>query len=448
MGTGTRIGCRVLGNLLFLAACCAAADFRVTAFDRAGGLAWTNALVPGVCTVEVAGDFEGGWSSATNVFSTNAGGKVKVELADGNRFHRVRAVEVSATGAGFTNLIQSYGLLETIAGTGEGQENLNYWQPWFEGQPAVWSSLSRPHFAMADRAGNVYIADKNSHAVLRVATDGTIHTHAGTHIGGFDGEGPATATNLQLNVPNGLWVRSDGTVYVLDTGNGRVRRVATNGLMTTLFLAKSDGSALGGGRGLWVKDDETLAYFGNTDRIRQWTPSGGVSTLASGFTELGTLYVEPSGSLIACDRGAHYVYRVTAGGAKTIIAGNGTALGGGDGSSALSTGLYGVRSAWPVPTGGMLLLLHDGCQLWYLDAAGILHLLLNGAGGRTHYGDETYFYNLDEWRISEGRSVTMDYAGNIIVCESDYGYIRRIRFQRMTGSASGEIQPPATNTPR
>jgi hypothetical protein len=265
-----------------------------------------------------------------------------------------------------------------------------------------------------------------------VATDGTIHTHAGTHVGGFDGDGPTAATALQLNLPNGLWVRSDGTVYVLDTENGRVRRVATNGVMTTLFRAKADGSSLDGGRGLWVKDDESLAYFGNETRVRRWTPSEGVKTLASGFSELGTLYAEPSGSVIVCDRGAHYVYRVTSSGTKTVIAGNGTAIGGGNGFPALSTGLYGVRSAWPVPTGGMILLLHDGCQLWYMDTAGIVHLLLHGAGGRTHYGDGEFFYNLDEWRIGEGRSVTLDYGGNILICESDYGYVRRIRFQRMT----------------
>ena len=88
---------------------------------------------------------------------------------------------------------------------------------------------------MADRAGNIYIADKNSHSVLRVDTNGAIFTHAGTHVGGFNGEGPAAATNLQLNFPNGLWVRADGTVYVLDTENGRVRRVTTNGVMSTLF---------------------------------------------------------------------------------------------------------------------------------------------------------------------------------------------------------------------
>jgi len=45
-----------------------------------------------------------------------------------------------------------------------------------------------------------------------VTPEGTIFTHAGTHVGGFDGEGPAATTNLQLNLPNGLWVRADSTL--------------------------------------------------------------------------------------------------------------------------------------------------------------------------------------------------------------------------------------------
>jgi hypothetical protein len=296
---------------------------------------------------------------------------------------------------------------------------------------APWVPLSRPHFAMADRAGNIYIADKNSHSVLRVERDGNIYTHAGTHIGGFDGEGPAAATNLQLNLPNGLWVRADGTLYVLDTENGRVRRVTTNGVMSTLFTATSDGTSLGGGRGLWVKDDETVAYFCNNTRLRKWTRSGGVSTLSSGFTELGDLVVDGAGNILLCDRGTNRVYKVFPSGARSALAGNGMSTGGGDGYPALDTGLWGVRGIWPVPTGGYLLLTHDGCQLWYMDAAGIMHLMVNGDRGRTHYGDGMFFYS-PEPKISEGRSVTMDYDGNILICESDYGYVRRIRFERMT----------------
>jgi hypothetical protein len=167
--------------------------------------------------------------------------------------------------------------------------------------------------------------------------------------------------------------------------------------------------------------------------LRTWNSSSGLATWVSGFTELGTLYVESTGECLVCDRGAHLVYRINGAGQRTVIAGNGTPTGGGNGQSALATGLSGARSIWPVPTGGYWLLTHDGCQLWYLDSAGIVHLVLNGAGGRTHSGDGEYFYNPTIPKISEGRSVTMDYQGNVLICESDYGYIRRIRFQPTPG---------------
>lgn len=331
---------------------------------------------------------------------------------------------------GFTDLVRSYGVLETIAGTGLGRaDEVSYWRPRYEGGPATAATLSRPHFAMADRAGNVYIVDKDSHSVLRVTPAGTIHTHAGTHVGGFNGDGPGAATNVQLNFPNGLWVRADGTVYVVDRGNGRVCRVGTNGVMATLFRTTTSGKALKGGRGLWVKDDESLAYFGAETRLRRWTPEKGLHTVARGFSDLGNFYVEPGGEIIVCDRGANYVYRLRPDGTRRPIAGNGTPSGGGDGQAALATGLYGVRGVWPMRAGGFLLLTHEGCQLWYLDTGGVIHLLLNGARGRTHSGDGEFFYAPLVPKISEGRSVTLDYAGNILICESDSGYIRRIRFQ-------------------
>jgi hypothetical protein len=435
-GRTTLIFSALVALLLSIAARADATPPRITAFTASGAIAWTNAIVPGVSTVEAATTLNGNWSPLPNIFSTNSTGQLLVPVDSANKFFRIGSVDVSPTAQGFTNFISSFGLLETIAGTGFGRvDGVSYWQNAFENGPASNAALSRPHYAMADRAGNIYIVDKNSHSVLRVATNGIISTIAGTHTGGFNGEGPAAATNLQLNFPNALWVRADGTVYVLDTGNARVRRVTTNGVMTTLFFAQSDtNSALDGGRCLWVKDDETLAYFGNKTRVRKWTPANGVQTLASGYTELGTFCVLPAGNLIVADRGGDYVYNVTAGGTQTVIAGNGTTSGGGEGASALATGFYGPRGVWPVPTGGYLLLLHDGAQLWYADAANIVHLLVKGIGGNVFVqaGDGQFFYAPDQFFIGEGRSVTMDYAGNIIICESDYGFIRRIKFLRLT----------------
>src|SRR5205085_9141065 len=154
-----------------------------------------------------------------------------------------------------------------IAGKGQfNQDGSNFWQASYEGGPATKANLSRPHFAMADRAGNIFSADKDSHSILKVTPDGRIHTVAGTHVGGDNGDGPAAGTSLQLNFPNGEWVRSDGTVYILDTGNSKIRKLDTNGVMTTLF---SVGSGIAIGRGLWVKDDESLCYFCSGTELRK-----------------------------------------------------------------------------------------------------------------------------------------------------------------------------------
>jgi len=337
---------------------------------------------------------------------------------------------------GFTNFLDSYGILETVAGSGAGRtDDHSFWKSSFEGGPATNAALSRPHFAMADSAGNIFIVDKNSHSVLRVDTNGLIHTLAGTHAAGFNGDGPAPAASLQLNAPNGLWVRADGTVYILDSGNARVRRVATNGVMTTLFQAKAKKEGkLAGGRCLWVNDDESLAYFGNKTKLRKWTPGGGVQTFCGGFTDMGCFCALPSGDLIVADRGANRVFRVAAGGVATVIAGNGASAGVVDGAPALDSGFFGPRGVWPAPGGGYLLLLHDGAQLWLVDDGGQAHLLVNGRGANAfvHAGDGAYFYAPDKPFIGEGRSVTVDGVGNILICESDYGFVRRIRARTKT----------------
>ena len=438
----SRIMPRSSRSLLFLVVCflgalapARAAEFRLVVPTGSGAIAWSNAPAPGIATLETTDALDTAWTPVKNAFNTGATGGTFFAASGSTQFRRVSAVPVPPTREGFTNFIRSYGLLETIAGNGLGRvDGVSYWSPSYEGGPANAAALSRPHFAMADRAGNVFIVDKNSHSILRVATDGTIHTHAGTHESGLNGDGPAPATSLQLNFPNGLWVRADGTVYVLDTDNGRVRRIDTNGVMTTAFLVTNDGSALAGGRGLWVADDESLAYFCDNTRVRRWTPGDGLRNVATKFSDLGTVMPDPSGNLLVCDREAGQAFLVSLNGDKTVIAGNGQTSGGGDGELATETSLEGLRSAWPVPTGGYLLLTHESSRLWYLDTAGRVHLLLHGAGGRTHAGDGTWFYAPGEERMSEGRGVTMDHDGNIIVCESDYGYIRRIRFLPMSAT--------------
>ena len=401
-----------------------ATDFQISSFAATGRISWTGASSNGVCSIEAATAPTGPWLPQRNLFSTNRVGQASLPTPSDNRFYRLLTADISATPSGYSNLLAAYGIIETIAGRGGGRSDVtNYWQPEFEGAPATNADLSRPHFAMADDSGNIYLADKDSHSILEITSDGTIHTFAGTHVGGFNGDGPAPATSLQLNFPNGEWVRGDGTVYILDTDNGRIRRVDTLGVMTTLFTVAGGIST---GRGLWVSADESLVYFASGTDLKKWTPIGGVQLLNNQFKELGNLVVDSAGNLFVTDRADNRVFLVSPDGSRTIIAGDGGDNNGGDGFPALQTGLLEVRGVWPLPTGGYLLVTHKGSQVWYVDAAGIIHLLVDGATGN-HAGDGAWFHS-PGLKVSEVRSVALDAQGNLLIVENDYGYVRRIRF--------------------
>jgi len=414
-------------------------DFQISAINGHGQIAWTNAFTSGVCTVESAAQLNGtnghtAWIPRQNYFTTNAAGMASVAPAPGNNFFRLLAVNISTnTPQAYTNLVLSYGILHTLAGNGDagssnpGADVTNYWQPGFEGGYATNAALSRPHFAMADNFSNVFIVDKDSDAVLKVTPDGRIHTVAGTHALGNGPDTATIATNVAMSTPNGMWVRGDGTVYVLDTGNGKVRRLDTNGLLTTLF---TDANGISGGRGLWVKDDESLVYYASKSHLRRWTPGGGSVNLNSQFTDLGNIIISGT-NLVATDRSDNTVWLVTTNtGTRTLLFGNGGTSLVVDGSLAATNALYGVRGVWQPPIGGYFLATDYGAQLLYVDITGVIHIFVNGYAD-THAGDGQWFYAPNIYKLGQLRSVSMDNQGNLIIVENDLGYVRQIDFQRL-----------------
>ena len=410
--------------------------FRISAFSRNGLVGWTNAFPTGVCTVESAAAPEGPWLPLVCSFTTGSTGQAGLTLPPHNAFYRLLAVDISAGNpGGFSNLTRAYGNLHTVAGSGndDGVDLVNYWKTSFEGGFATNAALSRPHIALADLSGNLFVADKNSHSVLKITPDTRIHTVAGTHASGNGPDAPTAGTNVALSFPNGLWLGGDGAVYVLDTGNGKVRWLDANGVLSTLF---TDANGITTGRGLWVKDDRTLAYFADGHNVKQWTPLGGIRTVNNpsfSFNDLGNLIVDGAGDLIVTDRGANRVYLLPTSGPNagnpTQLFGNGGAGNVVDGTPAIANALNQVRAVWPVPTGGYLLGTDQGCQVLYVDPAGILHIFVNGQAG-AHSGDGQWFYS-PGYKVSQVRSVTLDVQGNLLIVENDLGYVRRVDFLRL-----------------
>lgn len=400
----------------------AAQNLTISQAHSNGTLAFSGAFTNGVLTIEQSSDLDA-WFPLSNLFTVATTGTTSVPTAG---FFRLNAANLSSGREGFTNLVKSYSLLTTIAGAGGSREAINKWSENFENGPATAALLSRPHIAMGDDAGNIYIADKDAHGIRKVLPDGTIFTVAGT---GAAGDGPDSATpgtQVGLREPNGLWVRGDGTVYILDLANQKVRKFDTNGLVSKMF----DVPGLIVGRGIWVNDDETLAYVCSGTAVKRWTSEGGLTDFSTGYSELGNLAMDPQGRLVVTDRGRHGVYRLDANGAKTRIAGNELTFsqtGGGDGGDALLTGLNGVRAIWFLPTGAYFLGTHAGSQMWYVDLQGKIHLFIHGVT-HAHSGDGEYFFNPAVAKISQPRQITMMKNGDILVTEHDSGYVRKILF--------------------
>ena len=130
------------------------------------------------------------------------------------------------------------GIITTFAGTGTfGFSG--------DGGPATQASLKNPIDVTADTKGNIYIADFDNHRIRRVGPDGIITTFAGTGIEGFSGDG-GPAVRAQLADPLGVVVDEEGNVYIADTGNNRIRRVGTDGIIVTLSGSGPTGLGEGG----------------------------------------------------------------------------------------------------------------------------------------------------------------------------------------------------------
>jgi uncharacterized protein (TIGR03437 family) len=103
-----------------------------------------------------------------------------------------------------------------------------------DGGAATQAQFNSPNAVAVDASGNVFVADSANHCVRKISTALVVSTLAGTCTkAGFSGDtGPATAA--KLSGPSGVAVGLDGTVYISDTGNNRIRRVNPNGTIETI----------------------------------------------------------------------------------------------------------------------------------------------------------------------------------------------------------------------
>lgn len=127
--------------------------------------------------------------------------------------------------------IDAQGLMSTAAGSGPVGSNYGSFSG--DGGQAEKATLQEPTFLLWDGAGSLFVSDRDNNRVRRIATDGTISTIAGNGSGGFAGDGgPAIAASL--DDPAGLALDGNGNLYIADSNNNRIRRVDPEGRITTI----------------------------------------------------------------------------------------------------------------------------------------------------------------------------------------------------------------------
>jgi hypothetical protein len=429
-------------------------------------LAWRRIAVTGFATVLAVGLMAQGGSAQTPAQSSALAklGKVRAQLTPQNGIQATTTSLALPAGIAFdaagnlyiadlnNNVVRKVdlaGIITTVAGDGEqGYSG--------DGGTATDAQLDSPAGVAVDTKGNLYIADTHNHCIREVS-GGTITTIAGTGVGGFSGDGGAAASAM-LNQPTALAVGPDGSLYVADTDNHRIRKIVFGSSDTTITTVAGDGEQFFSGDGAAATlagldspngvavDALSNIYIGDThnERVRVVDATGVISTLAgNGDKTYGGdgaaassaslarprgLSVDALGNIYVADSDNNRIRMIAKTGTITTLAGNGSQGFTGDGGPTANATLDTPRATAVAATGVVALSDTNNQRVREVSADGNINtiaglsqtvggasvgesLLLNGASTVAYGGGSLTMTFSNNGQVATGTVTLLDITG-------------------------------------
>lgn len=319
------------------------------------------------------------------------------------------------------------------------------------------AQFDHPGGVAMDGSGNVYVADSYNNTIRKITSNGVVTTLAG--FAGESGSADGVGSAARFDFPTGMAVDALGNVYVADCHNNTIRKITSDGTVSTLAgTAQNSGHANGTGKAARFNHPDGVAvdaagnvYVADTynHTIRKITGAGVVSTLAGAarvsgladgagsrarFSHPTAVAVDARGNLYVADSDNQIIRKITSAGVVSTLAGRSGAYGNADGPAGKAHFGYCVGVA--VDGAGNVYVADGGnYSIRKISSDGTTVSTL--AGGGLGYADGTG----SAARFSFARGIAADASGNVCVADTDSATIRRItsagEVSTLAGRANG-----------
>ena len=304
--------------------------------------------------------------------------------------------------------VDSSGIITTVAGTGE----TAFGGYGGDGGPAAQARLSNPYGVAADSAGNLYIADSGNRRIRKVDSSGIITTVAGT--GGYgDGGDGGPAVQARLSEPYGVATDSAGNLYIADSLNNRIRVVKFRSLQTEPPSPPV---------GPLPTVDGTITTIAGTGE-RGYGGDGGPAVDAQLNGPWGVA-VDIAANIYIAESGSHRIRKVDPSGTISTVAGTGEGSFGGDNGPAVQGRLSAPTGMAVDDEGNLYIADYNNRRIRKVDSSGVITTIagsrfsgecFGGDGGPAIQAGLCYPYD-----------VALDTVGNIYIADRRSHRIRKV----------------------